>query len=104
MPDSGDSANVFKMSQDYPPFKRRPAWDVDRIIRKGNILNFTLQKMDICEAAFPLIFLCMLLASDALSKFDGSAPTQQQPSAPPHQPPVAEAHPNDPDPSGRAGA
>jgi hypothetical protein len=40
----------------------------------------------------------MLLASETLSKFDGSTgpptpPTQQQPSAPHHQPPVAEAHP-----------
>jgi hypothetical protein len=46
----------------------------------------------------------MLLASDALSKFDGStglptSPAQQQPSAPPHQPPVAEAHPTPPAPS-----
>ncbi|MBV8273634.1 MAG: hypothetical protein JO170_00020 [Verrucomicrobia bacterium] len=46
----------------------------------------------------------MLLASDALSKFDGSAapaspPPAQQQSPPAHQPPVAEAHPTPPTPS-----
>jgi hypothetical protein len=46
----------------------------------------------------------MNLASDALSKFDGSTvpatpPGQQQQSPPAHQPPVAEAHPSPPAPT-----
>jgi hypothetical protein len=58
---------------------------------------------DAKSAALPLPELqasLMLLASDALSKFDGSTapatPPSQQQSPPAHQPPVAEAHPTPP--------